>query len=46
MFGDYREGVTESDHSIVVQWLNAVEAADVNDVESAEQLALAAYQSG
>lgn len=46
MFDDYHEGVTEADHSIVVRWLNAVEAAEVDDLESAEQLALAAYQSG
>lgn len=32
--------------SIVFDWLNAVESAGVKDVESAEQLALAAYQAG
>lgn len=30
----------------VVQWLEAVEMANVRDVESAEKLALAAYQAG
>jgi hypothetical protein len=30
----------------VQRWLQAVEAADVNDVDSAERLALAAYQAG
>jgi len=46
LFDDYAEGVTETNRSIVTQWLDAVEAANVTDVESAEQLALAAYQAG
>ena len=46
LFDDYHEGVTEANRSIVVQWLKAVEAAEVNDLELAEQLALAAYQAG
>ena len=45
LFDDYHEGVMEGNRGGVVQWLNAVEAANVNDVESTEQLALAAYQS-
>jgi hypothetical protein len=32
--------------SLATRWLNAVEAANVTDVESAEELALAAYQRG
>ncbi|NOS70539.1 MAG: LysM peptidoglycan-binding domain-containing protein [Verrucomicrobia bacterium] len=32
--------------SEVLEWLNAVEAAGVNDVDSAEKLALAAYKAG
>lgn len=46
LFDDFTEGVTQTNRSVVAQWLNAVEAANVTDVESAEQLALAAYQSG
>ncbi|MCW5554218.1 MAG: LysM peptidoglycan-binding domain-containing protein [Verrucomicrobiae bacterium] len=34
------------DASLTLGWLNAVEAQGVTDVESAEKLALAAYQSG
>lgn len=37
---------TESGGSVSANWLAAVEAAGVNDVESAEKLALAAYQAG
>ncbi len=37
---------TSSAVSIVSDWLTAVENAGVKDVESAEQLALAAYQAG
>jgi tetratricopeptide (TPR) repeat protein len=46
LYEDLPEGVRESSESIVGRWLDAVEAANITDVESAEQLALAAYQSG
>ena len=46
LFDDFHEDDAGVSRSLVVQWLDAVEAADVNDMESAEQLALAAYQSG
>ena len=36
----------EANQSIITRWLDAVEAADVSDVDSAEQIALAAYQAG
>ena len=37
---------SERTRALADQWLAAVEGADVKDVESAEALALAAYQSG
>lgn len=36
----------EEPNEIVTRWLHAVEQADINDVDSAEKLALAAYQAG
>ena len=48
-FTDYSENSTEPDHStgsILKAWLSAIEQADVKDMDSAEQLALAAYQAG
>ncbi|MBE0539986.1 MAG: LysM peptidoglycan-binding domain-containing protein [Verrucomicrobia bacterium] len=38
--------LSRQDTGITLGWLNAVEAQGVTDVESAEKLALAAYQSG
>jgi hypothetical protein len=41
----YDEAGTPAIHENVKAWLEAVEQADVKDVESAEQFALAAYQA-
>jgi hypothetical protein len=46
---DYRNAEGDpinSTGSIILDWLDAVETAGVKDVESAEQIALAAYQAG
>ena len=48
-FTDYSENINGSERStdsILKAWLSAIEQADVKDMDSAEQLALAAYQAG
>lgn len=45
-YDDDSEKVSDTEPQVMARWLDAVEAAKVTDVESAEQLALAAYQSG
>lgn len=44
-YSTYDDASTKSVHDSVKAWLDAVEQADVKDVESAEQFALAAYQA-
>ena len=48
-FTDYSDNnlpAERSTDSILKAWLSAIEQADVKDMDSAEQLALAAYQAG
>ncbi|MDB6017213.1 MAG: hypothetical protein JWR19_1702 [Pedosphaera sp.] len=44
--GKERPVLGEHAQDVIKTWLDAVETAEVRDVESAEQLALAAYQNG